>query len=145
MLNMKKQQGAFLLEALIAIVLFAIGSLAVLGVQTAAATDVRQSKYRMDAGFFANQIIASMWADGVSEVPDYAVSGGVGNEKTQAWIDSVVNTLPDAASTPPSITVNDVSSGNGSSYEVVVTLTWTPPKEGVPHRYVGSAFINRNE
>jgi len=139
-----KQSGSVLLEALIAFLLFSMGVVGLMGLQTAALTDAAQSKYRMDAGFLTNQVISSMWADGVDQVPSYAVAAGVGGAKTAAWVAQVYNLLPGSNANPPSIVVTDISNATGRRYEVTVTILWLPPKDTVPHRYVGSAYINRN-
>lgn len=140
---MKKniQSGSVLLEALVALMLFATGIIGLIGLQAAAFSDVAQSKYRMEASFLANQIIASMWVDKSAQVPSYASIGGT---KTAAWLAQVNNTLPGAATNPPTIVVTNKSDATGARYEVTVTISWVPPKDTVPHRYVGSAFINRN-
>lgn len=144
MKNINKQSGSLLLEALIAFLLFSMGVVGLIGLQTAAFTDSAQSKYRMDAGFLTNQIISSMWVDGVDKVPDYAVAGGVGGVKTEAWLAQVYNLLPGSADNPPSITVTDDSNATGRRYAVTVTILWMPPKDTVAHRYVGNAYIGRN-
>ncbi|MEE8253990.1 MAG: hypothetical protein V3S58_00090, partial [Nitrosomonadaceae bacterium] len=53
----KEQRGAMLLEALIAILIFSMGILALMGMQVTAINTVSESKYRSDAGFLANRII----------------------------------------------------------------------------------------
>ena len=53
----KSQQGVMLLEALVAILIFTIGIIAVMGMQVASITQVTQAKYRTDARYLANQII----------------------------------------------------------------------------------------
>jgi type IV pilus assembly protein PilV len=141
MTNFKNQSGSILLETLIAILIFFMGVVGLMGLQAAAFTDVAQSKYRMDAGFLTNQIISSMWVDGVDQVPNYASLGGA---KTATWLAQVNNTLPGASAIPPTIVVKDVSNATGKRYEVTVTVSWIPPKDTVPHRYIGSAYINRN-
>lgn len=144
MSDFNKQSGSVVLEALIAFLLFSMGVVGLIGLQTAAFTDSVQSKYRMDAGFLTNQVISSMWVDGVDKVPDYAVAGGVGGVKTEAWLAQVYNLLPGSVDNPPSITVVDDSNATGKRYAVTVTIMWMPPKDTVAHRYVGSAYINRN-
>ncbi len=144
MVNLNKQSGSILLEALIAFLIFSMGVIALIGLQTAAFSDAAQSKYRMDAGFLTNQVISSMWADGVDQAPNYIVTAGVGGAKTEAWVAQVNNLLPGSDVSPPSIAVKDVSNETGKMYEVVVTISWVPPRDTVTHRYVGSAYINRN-
>lgn len=57
------QQGVVLLEALIAILLFSMGVLAIVGLQATMVKNVADSKYRAEAGYIAQQRIGLMWAD----------------------------------------------------------------------------------
>ena len=61
--NKSGQQGVMLLEAILAILIFSIGVLAVIGLQTASVKAVSDAKYRADAAFLANQIIGEMWVN----------------------------------------------------------------------------------
>jgi len=62
-LRRDSQSGAMLLEALIAILIFSLGILAVIGLQAQSIRNSAESKYRSDASFLANQLIGRMWAD----------------------------------------------------------------------------------
>ena len=57
------QQGVVLLEALIAILLFSMGVLAVVGLQAAMIKNTADSKYRADASYIAQQRLGLMWSD----------------------------------------------------------------------------------
>ena len=57
------QSGVVLLEALIAILLFSMGVLAIVGLQATMVKNVADSKYRAEAGYIAQQRIGMMWAD----------------------------------------------------------------------------------
>lgn len=122
----KLQGGSVMLEALIAILIFSIGILAMVGMQATAVNNVSEAKYRSDASFLANQIIGTMWAtrvmSGVDWMPDstYACSpcSTGGNVATQAWASSVSEALPGGSS---EIAV--------SANQVTVTLSWKLPKE----------------
>ena len=54
------QGGATLLEAIIGILIFSLGILALVGMQALAIKQVNDAKYRADASFYANQIIGEM-------------------------------------------------------------------------------------
>jgi type IV pilus assembly protein PilV len=62
-LRRNNQSGAMLLEALIAILIFSLGILAVIGLQAQSIRNSAESKYRSDASYLANQLIGRMWAD----------------------------------------------------------------------------------
>jgi type IV pilus assembly protein PilV len=154
MISMKKmqgkQRGSFVLEALIAILLFAIGILAIVGLQAA-------SKYRTDASLLANQIIGQMWVGDKTNATlatnfcggpaaSIVVTGAsavcnTAGPNYQAWANSVSQKLPGVivtgtnATNMPSIAID---SNNG----IVVTIQWMAPKEDAPHNYSTVANIN---
>ena len=57
------QQGVVLLEAMIAILLFSMAVLAIVGLQAAMVKNTADSKYRADAGYIAQQRLGLMWSD----------------------------------------------------------------------------------
>jgi type IV pilus assembly protein PilV len=145
------QAGAMLLEALIAILIFSLGILALVGMQATAINTVSDANYRITAGFLADQMIGTIWANRLAvnatanaagvviNAPDpgfacapCTAASGVGNAFTQAWFASgVQRDLPAASAT---IAVNGQA--------VTVTLQWLPPKDQNPHRHVVSTTIN---
>lgn len=56
-----RQSGLALLEGLIAILIFSMAVLAVVGMQATAISKGSESQYRADAAFLANQLLAQMW------------------------------------------------------------------------------------
>jgi type IV pilus assembly protein PilV len=123
----KAQQGVMLLEALVAILIFTIGVLAVMGMQVASINEVTQAKYRTDASYLANQIIGRMWTD-QPNLASYASAGSAGR---LTWDQTVANTLPAGAAV---IVVN--------GRQVTVTINWRLPSDIVTRRYVAVANIN---
>jgi type IV pilus assembly protein PilV len=57
------QHGVALIEAMVAVLLFSIGVLAVAGLQASMLRNTTDSKYRADASYIAQQRIALLWAD----------------------------------------------------------------------------------
>src|SRR3989338_2895143 len=57
------QQGVVLVEAMIAILIFSMGVLAVVGLQAAMIKNTADSKFRADASYIAQQRIGLMWSD----------------------------------------------------------------------------------
>jgi type IV pilus assembly protein PilV len=129
-----------LLEALIAILIFSVGILGLVGAQATAIKSASEAKYRADASFLANQVLAQMWVNRAN-LASYAYTGGGAPQVLQAWLSRVNDTLPGAAANPPSIVI-----GPGS--EVTVTLFWQHPEEAnrspaaAPHRFMATASIN---
>lgn len=63
MLNNRYQQGVMLLEALIGVLLFSVGLIAMMGLQANALATVSETKYRGEAAFIAEQFISDMRND----------------------------------------------------------------------------------
>ncbi len=92
----RHQEGSSLLEALVAILIFSIGIVALMGLQAASLKNVADSKFRADASFLANQLVGQMWTD----IPNYKDGkyADAGYDKRKEWDSVVTATLP-AAST----------------------------------------------
>ena len=62
-MRMTRQSGIMLIEALIGLLLFSIGIIALMGLQANALATMGESKYRASASFVADSLIADMQAD----------------------------------------------------------------------------------
>jgi type IV pilus assembly protein PilV len=143
------QQGVMLLEALIAILIFSVGILAIVGMQASAMQDIGEARYRTQAAFMANRAIAQMWgAVGTDPTPaqiqarlatfNYGGGGGV-PAAISDWVSSVQNNLPGSTTYPPMITVN-------ANNSVVVTVRWRAARDASanaqPHSYRAVAYYS---
>jgi type IV pilus assembly protein PilV len=82
------QQGVVLLEALIAILIFSMGILALVGLQANMLQNTSSAKYRADASYLAQQKIGQMWAD-----PANAGTQIVANEDMSALLPNGLRTV----------------------------------------------------
>ena len=139
----KEQRGSMLLEALIAILIFSMGILALMGMQVTAINTVSESKYRSDAGFLANRIIGQIWADRAN-IGTYAcnpcTTTGTGNIDTRAWateIQSGALQLPGVtdAANQPTITL-------GANNQVQVQVFWQTPSAIAQRNHLVIAYVN---
>jgi type IV pilus assembly protein PilV len=144
-------RGAVLLEAFIAILLFSMGMLALVGVQASALKNAADAKYRAEAAYLANQIIAQMWVESPANLPGYAHNptgtgcnfggGASANSNVVAWLGTastpgtVAGSLPGASAARQQIAI-------GANNIITVTLCWQNPGETVTRSYVGLAQIN---
>jgi type IV pilus assembly protein PilV len=131
-LSQRKQGGIALIEALIAIFLFSLGILALVGLQTLMTKNVTQAKLRGEAAFLASQLIGQMWViqpltNFVVEDNECAVSAPNNCDK---WLAAVGQVLPSGEA---EVTVNGTSVG--------ITLSWQLPGEE-PSRFQIDADIN---
>lgn len=138
------QSGFLLLEGLIAVLIFSIGILAIVGMQAAAVKTVGDAKYRSDASILANELIGRMWAsDRATLQTDFSSPGGA---SYVAWRNKVAATLPGVTVTGggtllPAVTVSSTGVGAGT---VTVTIQWKAPNEHADdpaHRHVVVAQI----
>ena len=130
-----KQRGSVLLESLIAILIFSMGILAIVGLQGASIKNTVSAKYRTDASLLANQIIGQMWIDDKTNASLQTNYNSPGGAKFITWKTNVANTLPGVASNAPTIAIN-------ASNVATVTIWWQSPGESAPHNYVAIARIN---
>jgi type IV pilus assembly protein PilV len=134
-----KQSGVMLLEALIAILIFSMGILAIVGMQATAIQDMGEAKYRSDAAFLANQITAEMWGNATS-LASYAYPGsGAVPAQVAPWVSTVQARLPGATTYPPIIAF--VAATN----QVTVTVRWQAARDkaasAAPHQFQSVAYI----
>jgi len=144
-----------LIEALIAILIFSIGILAVVGMQGVAIKNVTESRSRSEAAFLASELLAQMWIDqnispagaNTSNITvgnyDYQGSGGVPPRLT-GWVARVNNKLPGSTQpgVKPKVTVTGASLSGAT---VKIELFWQQPEEAslglAPHSHVVIATI----
>jgi type IV pilus assembly protein PilV len=108
-----------LIEALIGILIFSIGILALIGMQGAAIRNTTDARYRSEASFLANQIIGQMWVDRAN-LTQYTSAGYTPRDN---WATTVAETLPGVTGTRlPTIVL-------GAENEVTVTIQWLQPGE----------------
>ena len=118
------QQGVVLIEALIAILIFSMGIMALLGLQAAMINNTSDNKYRTDASFIAQQRIGSMWAD-PANLASYAC-----NTTAAGTCGDIGTSLPNGTQT---ITV-------APGGLVTITVTWQAPG-GDQHNYRSATYI----
>jgi type IV pilus assembly protein PilV len=112
------QHGVVLLEALIAILIFSMGVLALVGLQAAMIKNTSDSKYRSEASFIAQQRIGMMWSD-----PDNVLTYLENNTDISTLLPSGTRTVSQPA-----------------AGQFIVTVTWQQP--GQPqHNFTTTATI----
>jgi type IV pilus assembly protein PilV len=147
-LRPRGERGVMLIEALIAILIFSIGILAVVGMQSVAIKDVTGAKYRSEAAFLAQELIAQMWTDN-GNIAAYAYPGtGAVPPKIQAWVAKVQSKLPDGAAQLPSIALSNQTPplpAVPTGATVQITVRWRLPDEATqglpPHTHTVIAYV----
>ena len=156
-----REEGVMLIEALIAILIFSIGILAVVGMQATAIKNVTESKSRSEAAFLAEELMAQMWIDqnistGAVQVNasnvTFANYNYVGSLTPPArlgtitpptgWIGRVTTKLPGAATVLPKVTITNATPSGAT---VKIEIFWQLPEEATlglpPHSHTVMASI----
>jgi len=134
-----QQSGIVLLEALLAILVFSLGVLALVGLQATAIKQSTDARYRAEASLLANDVISQMWVSNRTTATLQA-NFNTGGTAYNTWLARVISTLPGVAAnsaTAPTIAID----GQGIA---TVTLFWRAPNEpagSTPHNFVTIAQI----
>lgn len=160
-----RQHGSSMIEVLVAVLIFSVGILGIIGMQATAVTMSTNAKYRSDATLLANALIGKMWVsdrtqitlqtafsgkDPAGTVVDGAeylkwawegsTSGTAGNPASG----TVFEVLPGSSAHPPVVAISPVGSGavgGLASSLVTVTIYWKTPSDQVEHNFVAVAQI----
>jgi type IV pilus assembly protein PilV len=136
------QSGVMLLEALIGILIFSLGILAMVSMQAVGIKLATDSRDRAEAATLASQLVGEMWVNRAA-LASYQFSGtGTAPAALTNWMTQVVAALPDAAANQPIITVGASPLGASVGTQTTVTLRWKNPTDTTVHQYVMTAYIN---
>jgi len=136
------QSGVMLLEALIGILIFSLGILAMVGMQAMGIKLATDSRDRAEASYLASQLVGEMWLNRAA-LASYQYSGtGTAPAALTNWVAQVDAALPDVAANPPIVTVGASSLGASVGTETTVTLRWKNPTDTTVHQFVMTAYIN---
>jgi len=131
------ERGVMLIEALVAILIFSIGILAVVGMQAVAIKDVTSAKYRSEAAFLVQELLSQMWTD----------NGNIGSY-AYTWVNKVQSQLPDGPNQPPVVTLTNpipAAPAAPTGATVQITVKWRLPEEatqGLPaHNHTVIAYV----
>ena len=160
MLNLPRplrQTGSMLLEGLIAILIFSVGILAIVGMQAAAIKASSDAKYRSEAGLLANEIIGRMWVSDRTQATLQTAFSSPGGTAYQAWAwggsastsgtqtapasGTVLGTLPGSQGNPPTVAIVSITTTTPPSSQVTITVFWQAPGDTTAHRYTTIAQI----
>lgn len=137
-----------LFEALVAILVFSVGVLGILGTLAVAVKSGSADQYRIDACLLADKLIGQMWADDRTPAILQAnyqggsmiAGAGPDGPKYTAWLADIKNnrSLPGVAEGDVAMPIVTVTVIDGTSppatakSQVAVTLYWRLPGEDAP-------------
>ncbi len=138
-----RERGFMLLEVLIALLIFAVGVLGLVGLQANAVRQSGMAQYRADAVMLAGELAGQMSAS-ARDFPTLSAqfssaSSGPGYEAWKARVNAV---LPGASGYPPLVVITEVpplpalvgassvpAVGLSSSSRVTITVRWRLPQD----------------
>lgn len=140
------QRGVMLIEVLVAILIFAVGVLGLIGLQSNAVRLSSQAQYRAEATMLANELVGQMWlgdstARSNANLTTQYSSSPAGTAYT-AWKSRVTGILPGSGSYPPTVVIAPIAplpavvgsgtapaTGLNPSSQVTITVRWKHPSE----------------
>jgi type IV pilus assembly protein PilV len=133
----KTQHGIVLLEGLIAIVIFSIGMLGIIGLQASMVKSSAEARARAEASYIAQKRIATLWAD-----PDNLAAYAVGAPGTSI---SSSSALPKGRiMTQFAVAAGDNTTCGADPNCAVVTVTWQQPGSPDVHNFQAIARVKSN-
>lgn len=139
------QAGAFLLEALVGVMIFAFGILGLVGLQAQAIRNTNDLQYRGEAIQIANAAIGRMWTmDRTKLEAFYEGDAGTGGDGYVALVEAAER-LPGVKGVDALAPTVVVEAGPSTTSNLVtVTIRWQLPGEATPHQYVGAVMVGLN-
>lgn len=89
------QKGFTLIEVMVAILIFSLGVIAMVGLQSASIGNMVHGTYRTNASLLANRLLGQMMVD-KNNVSNYADSAGTASTLKTQWVADVKAALPNA-------------------------------------------------
>ena len=143
--SLKNQRGATLIEALVAIVILALGMLGQAAFMLNAMRDSQQSRYRVIASYYAEEMISMAMTD-TGNRAKYAVSASTCTETSWApctnWLTNLKRDLPQVSNAATPITVSiDNTSASANFGKIVVSVQWAAP-DNTAQKFVATSNLN---
>ena len=129
-MRVRGERGYVLLEALVALLIFSLGLLGMIGFQAASTRIATDSRFRTEAAILADELISKMSVDKRAVVVSEYVyeSPGGGGASTHAWFTKRVK---EASKLPNPKAKVEVIKGNAvDTFAVTVTIEWDLPNSG---------------
>lgn len=131
-----------LLEALVGVLIFSLGVMALVAMQSVSISNVSNARYRTEAAFLANEILSAAWVDrGVNgaNLDNFRYPGGTAAGLVP-WANKVGTLMPRAGDYPPTIVVAPIAGVTGR--QLTVTIRWQAPDALAPSNHLAIAYIS---
>ena len=139
--------GVALIEVLVAILLFAIGILGIVGLQASMLHAQTDSKVRADAANLVDELTTLMWADmgkpaSLANLAQYKAGACGGNLNCNGWLTKLQTTLPSGTLDDLSFDETNTNAADANYGLVTIKLGWTMPSGGPAHSYTATFNIS---
>jgi type IV pilus assembly protein PilV len=147
----RKQAGAFLLEALIGLLIFSFGILGIVALQAQSMRFTNDAELRAEATYLANSLISQMWTD--YDPNNRAVfKSKYASPAGAAYLPfkSAVQTALGAGAPAPVVTIDDANPAicpaapSTTSSVVCVKISWQLPGDSTVHNYATTGVVGLN-
>ncbi len=130
-------EGSSLIDALLALLLFSIGMLALLRLLSSALAESANAQYRQQASQLASALVARMWTGDRSLTALQSRFGDTQSADYQSWLAQVQARLPGTAlaALEPVVTID-------AQRQVTITLRWQAASDRLPHHWQIHAMIS---
>jgi type IV pilus assembly protein PilV len=144
-----KQGGVVLIEALLGILIFSIGILALIGMQSVAVKNTTDARYRTEAAYLASSMLSQIRLDMANIVFYDDANAGVYAPRS-AWRSQVEALLP-GVNIATAVRVPEIDIVPGPTYagdsdpssRVTVKIYWRQPGEDMDHKFEIVGFVSR--
>jgi len=130
----KNNKGFFILEALIAILIFMVGILGIMQLQVIQMQATADAQYRTQASYMAENIMSQIVIDKGNV--DTFVDGS--NPNYSNWLGDLQTILPGVENNPPTITSNPAASGG---ILITIVIKWKAPQSEQISNYTLKSVI----
>ncbi len=124
------QRGIVLLEALVALLIFSVGVLGLIGLQATSVKQAAAAEYRSTAVLQANDLVSRMWVSDRTDAILQAQFASTG-DGYKAWKTAWANALPGGGVVPdPEVTITSQPKGATATLgtnQATITIYWQAP------------------
>ena len=148
----RRQGGAYLLEALIGILIFGLGILGIVGLQAASLRTTADSALRAEAIFAANQLLGQMWTDDEANLDVY--SSTIAGQPYKDFAAQLKAAQGGAWVQDPTVLIdNFIAAPSKTSHSLTILICWRSETGEISaacgntfkaHNYTTSAVVGQN-
>jgi type IV pilus assembly protein PilV len=143
-IGVRSTAGFALIEVMVAVLLFAIGILGIVGLQASMLQTQTDSKVRAEAANLVDEVAALMWSEvnkgkpapaTLANIVQFKAGACAGDPTCNGWLTKLRATLPGGTLDQLSFDETITDSSDANYGQVTIQLSWTLPN-GAAHKYI---------